>query len=415
MSTSNPTPLQLGMTGTISGTRYRVVGRVVLGEIERGRTYYWNEFNLETDDGQEATLVYERTERGGEWRLFTLFEPREPITAEEAATKRVGQSVNLDGLEVPITLVGQSHVYFIEGKAPEGVEVGDVANYFNAGDANHMDVVSWTGQEVECYHGNDLPWVVVAAAFNLHLSSLSFQLQSPEGGYDSPRSRSKILVAVIAAIIPLAIFCSFLPSRRPPAIKRASAPPSHLVTGGTGKPRGTEFHIQRHALVEVARVGWRFERHEYSVVADSGDMALLVCGSKPGAKDWVLFTPLHPVDAMTPQQAGAVHLGQSVNIAGVTAKVDELFQSTLRRVEGPEAETPKGGEAWFCFGGRSDQTQLLVRWNASRIEFFEGTALTDDEVTSAFHPPPRLIHPPRSPIGERPPPPGDKQAFASGS
>ena len=39
------------MTGTLSGTRYRVVGRVVLGMEEGGETYYWNEFNL-VDDGR---------------------------------------------------------------------------------------------------------------------------------------------------------------------------------------------------------------------------------------------------------------------------------------------------------------------------------------------------------------------------
>jgi hypothetical protein len=114
-----------------------------------------------------------------------------------------------------------------------------------------------------------------------------------------------------------------------------------------------------------------------------------VCGSEPGAKDWILFTPLRPTESISPQQAGAVRLGQTVSVASVTAKVNELFQSTLRRVDGPEAETLKGGEAWFCFCGQSDHSQLFVRWNASRVEFFEGTALTDNEVTTAFHPPPR--------------------------
>ena len=66
------------MTGKLSGTQYRVVGRVVLGEDEDGDTYYWNEFNLESDGGGVATLVYEETEQGGEWRLFRLFEPASP-------------------------------------------------------------------------------------------------------------------------------------------------------------------------------------------------------------------------------------------------------------------------------------------------------------------------------------------------
>ena len=57
LSYSNPTPIRIGMTGNLSGKQYRVVGRVVLGEEEDGDTYYWNEFNLESDGGDVATLV----------------------------------------------------------------------------------------------------------------------------------------------------------------------------------------------------------------------------------------------------------------------------------------------------------------------------------------------------------------------
>ena len=100
MSFANPTPLKLGMTANLGGPDYRVVGRVVMGMKDAGETYYWNEFNLVSDDGESATLVFEETERGGEWRLFTLFEPEYPMTAADAATKRVGDQLNLDGRDV---------------------------------------------------------------------------------------------------------------------------------------------------------------------------------------------------------------------------------------------------------------------------------------------------------------------------
>ena len=149
------------------------MGRVVLGEEEDGETYYWNEFNLESDDGEEATLVYEETESGGEWRLFQMFEPEYPMTAEDAATKRAGDPLNLEGTQVFIRLVAESRVYHIEGKAPEGVEVGDVAHYFNALSGNTMIVVSWTGEEVECYKGLDLSPTTVSSAFNVRLGGFS--------------------------------------------------------------------------------------------------------------------------------------------------------------------------------------------------------------------------------------------------
>src|SRR5450631_4015278 len=114
MSFENPTLLRTGMHGNFAGKEYCLVGRVVMGETEDGETYYWNEFNLEADDGGNADLVYEETEHGGEWRLFTMFEPECPITAADAATKRVGDRINLTGEDVRITVRSSSRVYHIE-------------------------------------------------------------------------------------------------------------------------------------------------------------------------------------------------------------------------------------------------------------------------------------------------------------
>jgi len=34
--------------------------------VEDGEIYHWNEFNLLSETGETATLVFERTERGAE-------------------------------------------------------------------------------------------------------------------------------------------------------------------------------------------------------------------------------------------------------------------------------------------------------------------------------------------------------------
>jgi hypothetical protein len=384
MSFPNPTPVKIGMSGTFDGTRYQVVGRVVMGVIEDGQSYYWSEFNLETDSGASAILVYERTERGSEWRFFAMFEPQYPITAEDAATKRVGDRLNLDGTDVRVTLIEQSRVYFIEGRAPEGVEVGDVANYFNAEGGGNMDVVSWTGEDVECYHGINLPWSAVAGAFNIRLPDFSSQLATSEADSGSSRLHTGALVAVIALIVVIAACLCLLPHGRRPAIVRTSAPAPPLRVGNAGKLKGTQFRIQSHAVAEVALVGQKFERHEYTLADENGDPALLVCGLRPGGREWILYTPRHPAEPMTPQQAGAVRWGQTVTVDGLSAKVSDLFQTTLRRVEGPEADASRQGEVLYGFAGKGDYYQLLARWNASRIEFFSGYALPEKEVTAAF-------------------------------
>ena len=100
-------------------------------------------------------------------------------------------------------------------------------------------------------------------------------------------------------------------------------------------------------------VGRKFDRHEYLLSDDDGTKALLVRGSKPGAGDWWLFSRSSPLTPLSPQQAAAVRWGQTVNIDGLAAKVSELFQSTIRQVESPEASDLNTGDVFFGFTGRA--------------------------------------------------------------
>ena len=372
------------MTGVLLGRQYRVVGRVVLGEEEAGATYYWNEFNLQSDTGDAATLVYEVTERGGEWRLFRMFEPRNPPTAAEAAAKRLGDPLNLEGTPVFVRLMSTSRVYDIEGQAPEGVEVGDIAHYFNALGGDTMIVVSWTGEEVEFYQGHDLTRATVSAAFNVRI--IDFSRFLPMRGGRRSLSALAVGVAVVMGLIVFALvgYRSFAPARRPVAVVRTAAPPSPLMLGKSGQLGATRFQLDSHSLVEMAMVGRKFDRHEYLLSTDEGAKALLVRGSKPGAGDWWLFQPLQPSTPLTPQQAAAVRWGQTVNVDRLAAKVSDLFQSTIRQVESPEASALNPGDVFFGFTGTAQSNRLLARWNASYINFFQGEPLQEKDVLAAF-------------------------------
>ncbi len=376
------------MTGSFSGTQYRVVGRVVLGEREEGETYYWTEFNLESDDGEEATLAFEETEDGSEWRLFQMFEPEYPMTAEDAATKRAGDPLNLEGTQVFIRLVAESRVYHIEGKAPEGVEVGDVAHYFNAVSGNTMIVVSWTGEEVECYKGFDLSPTTVSSAFNVRLEGFSSLLRAAGGKGHFTGGVVRLVGTLIVVAVTLVGFRSFTSGRRPPAVVKTQAPASPLALGKTATLGGTRYQVQSHQLVEVAIVGRKFDRHEYVLSDAAGSKALLIRGSKPGVADWWLFQPIEPATPLSPQQAAAVQWGQTVNAGGMPAKVSELFQSTIRQADTPEASELNIGDTFFGFSGAAQDAQLLVRWNANYINFFQGRAVPEKEVAAAFRLPP---------------------------
>lgn len=393
MSYTNLTPIRVGMVGTLTGKQYRVAGRVVMGMDDEGDTYYWNEFNLVSDDGDSVTLVYEVTESGGEWRLFTMFEPENPMSVQEATSKRVGDSVNLEGRPIRITLVDESKVYFIEGQAPEGVEVGDVAHYFNAEAGNSMIVVSWTGDEAEFYRGLDLPRATVASAFNLgsesgrEATTASFGSSFLSGtamGSPSSTFPLKMVAALLGFAVLIGGYAIWRHKHPQSVVAKAHAPAAPLVVGSAGTLDGKHYRVRAHALVEIAEVGRLYDRHEYLLSGDDESWALLVYGSKPRAKDWVLFTPVEPVTPLTPQQAAALRAGDTVNLDGQVAPVSEIFQSAIRESDSPELPDLKTGSVSFGFSGQYGSNLLLARWNERGIAFHRGKVLTAKEVTATF-------------------------------
>ena len=241
MSYPNPTSLRVGMQGRLLGTDYRVAGRVVLGMQEGRQTYYWQEFNLVSQTGESVTLVYEPTEAGAEWRCFTLFEPEYPLTAQDAATKPTGACLNLDGTDVRVTLIGNSRVFHIEGQAPEGVEIGDVAHYFNAEGRGARIVVSWTGEEVECYRGDDLSEAAVRAAFNLPSTKLGSGLNVRSGPKTALPSQVWITVVgvFLVGVVGFVAWTLWRPKPLNPALKESA-------------PRSAEDH---RTNLEAARGG----------------------------------------------------------------------------------------------------------------------------------------------------------------
>ena len=393
MSFENPTRLRIGMHGNFAGKDFRLVGRVVMGVTDDGETYYWNEFNLEAGDGTSADLVYEETERGGEWRMFTLFDPEYPMTAADAATKQVGDHLNLTGTDVRVTLRDTSRVYRIEGQAPEGVEVGDVAHYFNAEAGDIMQVVSWTGDEVEFYNGVNLSRDVVNSAFNLPpepsgfgggkmFSSLS---GSGSGNYDS--GVKFLLKALAVIVIFFVIFgrnLSCSTSYQAAPVKKVLAGTAPLTVGTVGKLKDKDYRIFSHAVVEIAEVGAKWERHEYQLTDDNGMADLLVCGLKPGDKSWTLFTSLAPLLPPSANECAAKKIGDVVNVDGVAGPVREIFLCNLRQFDGEAAVDWQNGDQCFGYLAQSEYDSLLVRWNSRTISFRRGLNIPASAATAAF-------------------------------
>lgn len=395
MSYENPTRLRIGMHGVFAGKDFRIVGRVVMGVEVDGENYFWNEFNLTAATGENATLVFEGTEHGGEWRLFTEFEPDYPLTADDAAQKQVGDELNLTGADVRVTLVQTSHVFRIEGLAPDDLKVGSEANYFNAEARDVMQVVSWTGAEVEYYNGIKLSPNAVDAAFRLprqqtvrfgkRLGGASALDGSGDG--DSLGTGKFLFIFGIIIFIFFITFgwgCFHSTSYEAAPVKRISAALPPLTVGSTGIFDGKNFRITAHAIVEIATVGVIYERHEYELTDDLGLAVLLVCGENPGAKDWTLFTPLTPLVPPTAAQSAAQKIGDTVNVDGVTATIRELFQSTIRQMDNAAPTVWHLGDVRFGYAASGERQSLLVRWDNQNIRFFHGKNFPAKSFTNTF-------------------------------
>ncbi len=415
MSHENPTPLRVGASGTLNGWPARVAGRLVMSVEVEGETYWWSEFYLVDGIGKSATLVFEEGEDGPEWKLFREFTPAQPMTARAAAAKNVGDHVNLDGKPAAITLVDQSRVEFIEGQAPEGVEIGDVANYFNADTGSRMLVASWTGDEIEFYEGLDTPAESVAAAFGFAgglpprtgSDASSFRVRNDENSAGSLRSEgspigsgsSGLLLKVVLGLLGcVALFgaysCSSLNRSKPvagAAGQRAgsnSVPASRFAIGTHGTLGGRTYEIVGQGVVEIARTVGRHQRREYLLREGRDSPALLINGLNGGAKEWHLLRATPSPNDLTPYTAAAKRKGETIPLERGPVRVAELFQSKAFASAQPGAisDTPLSATVEYGFVARNPDQLLFARWDQQKVQFLVGTAMTEADVVAAFGP-----------------------------
>lgn len=390
MKFDNPTALQIGHEGILARRRYRVVGRVVLGMEEAGETYYWNEYNLRDDSGRQATLVHEQSEGGAAWRLFTLFEPQRPLSAREAEALSPGQTVYLDGVELKVELVDSSRVHHIEGEPPEGVELGDEARYFNARSADRMVVVSWSGDEVEHFHGLDLSAELVSGAFNLPLAK---NAGTPGGA----RRVILALLAVAAVLVLVVVVVSSLGRSRPGGGRtsgggpRMEAPqkradPQPLGIGWSGHLGATEQVVIGSLAVATAQPGRNYNRRDYLLKGLDGTRSLLFNGLGQSGLDSYLTESQAVPPELTPQKAALLRPGSVVTAGIDRLSVDFLFRSRTIAREGelPPSHLP-GATTYHCLA-RNGAEIWIFGWDESGIRAWKGVRVEASAVARSLLP-----------------------------
>jgi hypothetical protein len=151
---------------------------------------------------------------------------------------------------------------------------------------------------------------------------------------------------------------------------------------------GRPHRVLGHALVEVARVGTVHGQHEYWLLDNLGRPALLVNGGQPGMKDWQLFTPTAPATPVPATQLAAVRLGRTMEAGGTAMPVNELFQATIRQVDGTNVANVQTGQVFYGFGARAGERMLFARWNAAGSVWYVGKTVPEADVLAAFRPAP---------------------------
>ena len=385
MTYSNPTDVRLDMAGTLEGTRYTVRGRVVLTTEVEGETYVWNEYNLQDDSGRYATLVYEETEDGSPWKLFKLFDPPHPLDRTHAASMRVGSKVSVDGRNAEVSLVGQSRVVVCEGTAPDGVEVGDRADYFNADYADKMIVVSWSDNDVEHYEGRSVSPQQVARAFGLVRASPIASLVSVPKSFWSDRFTQITAVVVVAALIALGwLGYRYVKEQRGPSNRLQVAAPSPFTLGQRGTVDGRSYSIGAHAVVEIGRLGQRFQRHEYVLTNTFDDGALLVNGFDGDLQHWLLLRSETAPSDLSPTAAAKFLPTRQVMLGGKTAKIAHLFFSRVVSVEGSSGVDVWPDPAQYGFLARTADGWLVARWSEKGLQLFQGKPIDATQLSSGF-------------------------------
>ncbi len=400
MSTANPTPVRVGMTGSFGGKNYSVIARIVMGMEDQGATYYWNEFYLSDGSDRIAMLVCEDVYGAQQWRLFTEFTPAHSLTATQAAAQRVGDRVSLDGVSAEVTVVDESRVYFIEGRAPDWVAVGDVARYFNAEAGGKMWVVSWTGDEVEYFRGMQLHPGLVAQALRLPESSFRratggsrVSSGSPGGvGSSGGGSYAGLVVTLLFTLVcgffllrscntgprytvnhpPVSHPSASSPASSPPVVQPQPAPPPPLLVGTNVVLDGLTYQVITHRVTGFSKVNAQWNAHHYLVVDDTGRTNVLTVRVQSRGTNWQLLKPLAVTRPPTPLVAGAMRVGDKVTVDGFEGTVADLLLSREVSRDGPPITGLATNGLTYHYLATGSNGTLLASWTGEGVVFHRG-------------------------------------------
>jgi hypothetical protein len=160
-----PRPLELGATGTLFDKNYRVTGHAVVDVAEVGAHWERHEYELLDDAGAAALLVCGEQPGRTEWVCFEPLTPMLALTSAEAAAKKMGDSVVIDGFTGRVTSMFLATVEQVDGEGLGGLKPGTVFYGLRGVNESRLLLARWNQDGIQYFRGRALPAKKGASAF----------------------------------------------------------------------------------------------------------------------------------------------------------------------------------------------------------------------------------------------------------
>jgi hypothetical protein len=120
---------------------------------------------LTDDDGAKALLVCGDKPDDAEWSLYEAFVQIPPLTGPQAAAKKVGDLVQLDGRTSTVTEIFLSTIQQTDGTGLNGLNNGTVSYGFRSVSGYRPLLARWNDAGIQFFRGQTITEKLGVAAF----------------------------------------------------------------------------------------------------------------------------------------------------------------------------------------------------------------------------------------------------------
>jgi len=198
-------PFRIGMSGTIKGVDYTVIGMLEYTERYRGQTWRWIDHQLYSPTHGYAWLTIE------DGHLVFTRRFRRPVWISSAQVERANYppTVTVDDARYRYYETSEGEITFAEGEFTWAPKIGDKTTAVSVLADNAMLAFSETNQEREVYRSELLDTGSVAASFgvsNAPVPQGTHPMQPYTGGGNDRFMRIVALIALVACFALAAFF-----------------------------------------------------------------------------------------------------------------------------------------------------------------------------------------------------------------